>query len=72
MVAATADDVGEAGHRGSAADADPGAAVIPERDAELLAGLAKAEESVAAVASDVGFGAAADLTLGDVAADVVL
>ena len=53
-------------------DAEPGAEIVPERDAELPAGLAEAQEGVAAVASDVGLGSAADLALGHLAADVVL
>jgi len=53
-------------------DREPVAEVIPEGDAQLLAGLCQAEERVAAVASDVAAGATADFALGDLAADVVL
>ena len=45
---------------------------MPEGDAELGAGLADAEEGVAAIASGIASCACADLTLGDLAADVVL
>src|SRR5713101_7637737 len=48
------------------------AEVIPEGDAEFCAGLAEAQECVATVATSVASGAAADLSLGDLAADVVL
>ena len=51
---------------------EPCAEIVPEGDAELCAGLAEAEEGIAAVATDVAAGAAADLALGDLAADVVL
>src|SRR3954453_23934423 len=67
-----ANEVGEARDSGASWDADPVAEVVPEGDAELLAGLGKAKEGVAAVASGVGLGAAADLALGDLAANVVL
>src|SRR3974377_78768 len=49
----------------------PGAEIFPECDAEFCAGLAEAEEGVAAVAPGVASCAAADLSLGDLAADVV-
>src|ERR1700757_57912 len=50
----------------------PRAEVIPESDAELRAGLVEAEKGVAAVATNVTSGAATDLSLGDLAADIVL
>src|SRR5208283_383582 len=71
-LAAAADEVGEAGHRRGAGGTEPGAEIVPEREAELLARLAEAEEGVAAVAAGVGLGAAADLAFGHLAADVVL
>src|SRR5208337_4679513 len=71
-LAAAADEVGEAGHRRGAGGTEPGAEIVPEREAELLAGLAEAEEGVAAVAAGVGLGAAADLAFGHLAADVIL
>src|SRR5271166_5783936 len=71
-LAAAADEVGEAGHRRGAGGTEPGAEIVPERDAELLARLAEAEEGVTAVAPGVAFGPAADLALGHLAADVVL
>jgi hypothetical protein len=48
------------------------AEVIPESDAELRAILIEAEKGVAAVATNIASGAAADLSLGDLAADIVL
>src|SRR6202030_4500205 len=51
---------------------EPGAEVVPECDSEFCAGFGKAEEGVAAVAPKIAAGAAADLSLGDLAADVVL
>src|SRR5271166_7027555 len=67
-LAAAPDEVGEAGHRRGAGGTEPGAEIVPERDAELLARLAEAEEGVAAVAAGVGLGAAADLAFGHLAA----
>jgi hypothetical protein len=52
-LAAAADELGEGWHGGSAGDAEPDAEVIPEGNAKLAAGLAKAEEGVAAVATGV-------------------
>src|SRR5215210_7469749 len=65
-------EVGEARDGGASWNADPVAEVVPEGDAELLAGLGKAKEGVAAIAAKIALGAAADLALGDLAADVVL
>src|SRR5271157_5931115 len=70
-LAATADEVCERPYRGSAGHPEPGAEVVPEGDAELTASLAEAEECVPAVAAGVAAGAAADGTLGHLAADVV-
>src|SRR3954470_1431949 len=67
-----ADEVSEARNGGASWDADPVAEVVPEGDAELLAGLGEAEEGVAALAAKIALGAAADLALGHLAADVVL
>src|SRR6266851_6683716 len=50
---------------------ETGAEVVPECDAELCAGFGEAEEGVAAVATGVASGAAADLSLCDLAADIV-
>ena len=68
---ATADDVRQVRDIGAGEDTEPGAKIIPKADAELAAGLGEAEESVAAVATSVAAGAAADVTLGNLAADVV-
>ena len=51
---------------------EPRSEIIPEGDAKLCAGLAEAEEGIAAVATGVASCAAADLALGDLAADIVL
>src|SRR5690242_931944 len=56
----------------SSGDTEPGAKVVPEGDAKFPAGLCKSEEGVAAVAADIALGSAADLALGNLAADVVL
>ena len=71
-LAAAADEVWKVRDGRTAGDAEPGAEIVPEGDAELPAGLGEAEEGVAAVAADVAVGSAADLALGHLAADVVL
>jgi len=55
-----------------AGNAEPASEIIPERHTVLGAGLGDAEESVAAIASGVAAGSGADLTAGDLTADVVL
>ncbi|HET6190924.1 MAG TPA: hypothetical protein VFE59_28465, partial [Trebonia sp.] len=70
-LAATLDEVWQVRDDGAAGDAEPGAQVVPECDAELPAGLGEPQEGVAAVAADVALGSAADLTLGHLTADVV-
>src|SRR5271157_3968007 len=70
-LAATADEVCERPYRGSVGHPEPGAEILPEGDAELAACLAEAEECVSAIAAGVAAGAAADGTLGHLAADVV-
>src|SRR5262249_36538052 len=67
-----ADEVLEEWDGGAAWDGEPCAEVVPERDAELCAGLGETEEGVAAVSASIGAGATTDLALDDVAADVVL
>ena len=69
---ALADEVwqGEDGWR--AGDVEPAAEVVPERDAELVAGLHQAEEGVAAVAAGLRAGATADFAPCHLAADVIL
>src|SRR5271165_363242 len=67
-LAAAADDIGEERYGGDVGNAEPGAEVVPEGDAEFLAGLAEAEEGVAAGATEVAVGAAADLALDHLAA----
>src|SRR4051812_48913841 len=66
------DQVGQVRDCGLAGDAEPGAEVVPEAEAELGAGLGQAEEGVAAVAAEIAAGATADLAAGDLGADVVL
>ena len=58
--------------RWSVFDAEALAEIRAEREAELVAGLAPAEEGIARLASVIGPGAAGDLALGDGAADIVL
>src|SRR5664279_2619038 len=67
-LAAAANDVGEERYGRGVGNAEPGAEVIPEGNAELLAGLTEAEEGVAAGATEVAVGAAADMALGHLAA----
>ena len=54
-----------------AADAEFGVKIIPEGNAELPACLGEPEECVAAVATDVAVGSAADVAFGHLAANVV-
>jgi len=68
--AAQPNEVGEEWHVGCGG-AEPGAEIIPERDAEFGASLGEAEEGVSAVAAGVAAGAAADFAPGDLTADVV-
>ena len=70
-LSAAADEVWKLRDGRTAADAEPGAKIIPEGDAELPASLGEPEECVAAVATDVAVGSAADVALGHLAADVV-
>src|SRR3954465_5889959 len=51
---------------------EPAAPIIPDRDAEFVAGLGEAQESITAVAADIAARPGTDLTAGDVAADIVL
>src|SRR3712207_5473878 len=71
-LAASSDQVGQVWNDALAWDTEPGAEVVPEAEAELGAGLGQAEKGVAAVASGIDPGAAADLAPGDLGADVVL
>src|SRR5712691_8521792 len=64
------DEIGEVGNLMVGWCMEPIAEIVPEEDAELAAGLGEAEEGVAAIASGVAAGAAADFALGDVASDV--
>jgi hypothetical protein len=56
----------------AAGDGQSGAEIVPERDFELGAGLGQTEEGVSTVTTGIAARAAADLSPGDVAADVVL
>src|ERR1700731_2951141 len=69
--ATLSDELREVGDGWVAGDDEPGAEVVPERDAELGAGLGEAEEGIAAVAAGIAARAAADLAFGHLAADVV-
>src|ERR1700756_5288935 len=64
--------MGEGWDVGRVWNGEPRVGVAPEGDAELCAGLAEAEEGVAAGTTGVASCASADLALGDLAADVVL
>src|ERR1700704_2020247 len=68
--ATLSDELREVGDGWVAGDDEPGAEVVPERDAELGAGLGEAEEGIAAVAAGIAARAAADLAFGHLAADV--
>ena len=61
---AAADEVWKLRDGRTAADAEPGAKVIPEGDAELPACLGEPEECVAAIATDVAVGSTADVAFG--------
>src|SRR6202043_3996390 len=67
-----ADEVREMGHVGMAWGGETVAKIVPEGNAEFVAGFCQAEESIAAVAAGVAAGAAADLAPADLAADIVL
>ena len=71
-LASAADEFWKVRDDTSSGDTEPGAKVVPEGDAKFPAGLCKSEEGVAAVAADIALGSAADLALGNLAADVVL
>ena len=71
-MAATADEVWQVRNGWPAGEAEPAAEIVPEGDAELGAGFGQAEEGIAAVAAGIAAGAATDLALGDIGADVVL
>ena len=51
---------------------EPAAQIIPDRDAEFVAGLGEAQERVAAIAADIAPCPGADLPPRDITADVVL
>jgi hypothetical protein len=51
---------------------EPAAQIVPDRDAEFVAGLDQAQKGVAAVAADLAPRPGTDLAPGDVAADIVL
>ncbi len=70
-LSAAADEVWKLRDGRAAADAEPGAKVIPEGDTELAARLGEPEKRVAAVATDVAVGSAADVAFGHLATDVV-
>src|SRR5690242_14393446 len=67
-----ADEIGKFGHVWMPDDAEPVSEVIPERDTKLGAGMHQTKERVAAITTGIAAGPAADLALGDLAADVAL
>ena len=52
-------------------DAEPAAEIIPERHAELGAGLGEAEESIAAITAEIAACSGTDLPAGNLASNVV-
>ena len=70
-MSAAADEIWKLWDGGAAADAKSGAKVIPKCNAELPACLSEPEKRVAAVATDVAVGSAADMAFGHLATDVV-
>src|SRR3954451_22877862 len=69
---ASSDEVGQVWNGGLVWDGEPGAEVIPERHAELLAGFHQAQERIPAIPAHVAAGSAADLAPDDLGPDVVL
>ena len=65
------DEARQAGDGGFIGDLEPCSEIIPEGDTQLAASLDQSEESIATIAPGVASGAAADLALGHLAADVV-
>ena len=55
-MAAAADEVGQGRNEALPCHPKPAAEIVPERDAELGAGLGKAEEGIAAIATEVTAG----------------
>ena len=72
MLGLACEDMRQVRDVGISGEGEPGAEVVPEGDAELCAGLCEAEKGVAAVTAGVAACSAADFSLGDLAADVVL
>ena len=70
--AALLDESGQGWDIGVVWHSETRAEIVPECDSELCAGLGEAEEGIAAIATGVASGASADLSLDDLAADVVL
>src|ERR1700733_13201038 len=70
-MSSAADEIWKLRDGGAAADAESGAKVVPKGNPELPAGLGESEKRVAAVATDVAVGSAADVAFGHLATDVV-
>lgn len=66
------DEVGQRGNDLGVWNREAVAEIVEERDTQFLARLHEAEAGVATVAAGLAPGAAGDLALGDVTADVVL
>jgi hypothetical protein len=71
-LAATADDLREGRHQGLVRYAKAAAEIVPEGNPQFCAGLGEAEEGIATVASDIAARASADLSSGDLAANIPL
>src|ERR1700722_8186112 len=51
---------------------EPATQIVPQREAELVAGFGQSKKRIAAIAANIAAGSCADLAPGHVAADVVL
>ena len=67
----SADDFGKQWNCEAPWNGEPCAEIVPECDVEFCASLGESEEGVAAVAAGIAASPAADLALGDLAANVV-
>ena len=71
-MASAPDDIWQGRYSWLPANAESAAEIIPKRDAQFGAGLCEPEEGIATVSADIATGAAANLALGHVAADIAL
>ena len=71
-MAAAADEVWQGRNEVLTGNPKPAAEIVPECDAEFGAGLGKAEEGIAAIATEVTAGSRTEFAAGNLATDVVL